>query len=36
MKFLPRQGEEQVEAMGNKQTKIKEVPLSTVASYAIH
>jgi hypothetical protein len=32
MKFLPKQGKEQVEAMGNKWIEIKEVPLSTVAS----
>jgi hypothetical protein len=36
MKFLPMQGEEWMEAMGNKQTKIKEIPPSTIASYATH
>ncbi len=30
------QGEEQMEATGNKQIEIKEVPTSTIASYAIH
>jgi hypothetical protein len=36
MKFFLKQGEERVETTKNRETKIKEVPQSTIASYAIH
>jgi hypothetical protein len=35
MKFIFRQGEEHVETIENRGTKIKEIPQSTIVSFAI-